>query len=370
MNNQALIAVAGSGKTETIVQRYKDQPEGTLFVTFTQNGQEELKQRLLKENPGAEFEVIGWFKFLADHFLKPFLCDVFPTRVYNGMRLNDPTVKFGRGEGYYFNDSGEITSDRMALLSRKICDEDDREPIKRLERIFRTIVFDEVQDLAGNDLEILQMLLESRIEVFMVGDIRQTVFETTVSDRKNSQYGKLNKLKWFEEMQDLGSLRLEFDLTNRRCHEDIVRLSNALFPPELGFEDAVSGQDETNDGHVGIFRIEESQIPDYCRAISPRGLRYNVTTGKEWNDKLSFNNFGDCKGLTFDHVLIFPTAGMRKFLADGTILKSHATVSKFYVAVTRARHSVCFVLPKKWERGDTAPVQIIRWSNEGTSGAS
>ncbi|WP_257161521.1 UvrD-helicase domain-containing protein [Corynebacterium cystitidis] len=369
MKNQALIAVAGSGKTETIVQRYKGQAEGTLFVTFTQNGQDELKQRLLKENPGEEYEVVGWFKFLADHFLKPFLYDVFPARVYNGMRLNNQTVKFKGGEEYYFNQSGEIMSDRMALLSRKVCDANGREPISRLERIFRTIVFDEVQDLAGNDLEILQMLLESRLEVFMVGDIRQTVFETTTSDRKNPQYGKLNKLKWFEEKQSRGLLELEFDLTNRRCNEDIVRLSNALFPPELGFEDAVSGQDETNEGHVGIFRIEESQIPDYCRSIFPRGLRYSVTTGKKWNDKLSFNNFGDCKGLSFDHVLIFPTADMKKFLADGTFLKSHATISKFYVAVTRARHSVCFVLPKKWECGDMAPVPIRRWPSDSTSGA-
>lgn len=336
-------------------------------MTFTQNGQDELKQRLRSANFGEEFEVIGWYKFLADHFLKPFLYDVFSSRVYKGMRLNDQSVKRGKGEGYYFNVFGEITSERMALLSRKICEANGREPIARLERIFERIIFDEVQDLAGNDLEILQMLLESRLELFMVGDIRQTVFETTSSDKKNAKYSKLDKLKWFKKMEKQGLLELNFDQINRRCHDDIVQLSNALFPPDLEFEDAIGGQEASAETHAGIFRIDEAQIPDYCRAVSPHGLRYNVTTAKKWTGQLPFNNFGDCKGLSFNHVLIFPTGNMKKFLADGTCLESDATTAKFYVAVTRARHSVCFVLPKKWESEDTAPIVLQRWGIAGSN---
>jgi len=53
---------------------------------------------------------------------------------------------------------------------------------------------------------------------------------------------------------------------------------------------------------------------------------------------------GASKGSTYDRVLIFPTKPMITYykIRDFNVLKEHA---KFYVAVTRARYSVTFVLP-------------------------
>ena len=53
-------------------------------------------------------------------------------------------------------------------------------------------------------------------------------------------------------------------------------------------------------------------------------------------------NIGVAKGSTFDRVLIFPTNPMRQFLdEDPSKLKAP---ERLYVAVTRARHSVAFVV--------------------------
>ena len=67
-----------------------------------------------------------------------------------------------------------------------------------------------------------------------------------------------------------------------------------------------------------------------------------------WNKRadtfgLPAMNIGVSKGSTFDRVLIVPTNPIRKYLADGdhTALRSREML---YVAVTRARHSVAFVL--------------------------
>ncbi|BCB35104.1 hypothetical protein KaCgl_30780 [Corynebacterium glutamicum] len=106
--------------------------------------------------------------------------------------------------------------------------------------IYDQIIIDEVQDLAANDLVILEYLLESSISLFMVGDMRQTVFETSTSDRKYPQFRKAAKIGWFELMRDKGRLELKFDSVNRRCHEDIVRVSNFVFSPDYNFPEATS----------------------------------------------------------------------------------------------------------------------------------
>ena len=50
--------------------------------------------------------------------------------------------------------------------------------IRRLEGIYDEILIDEVQDLSAYDWDILDALLISSIEIWMVGDIRQAVLAT------------------------------------------------------------------------------------------------------------------------------------------------------------------------------------------------
>jgi superfamily I DNA/RNA helicase len=55
-------------------------------------------------------------------------------------------------------------------------------------------------------------------------------------------------------------------------------------------------------------------------------------------------NFGEAKGRGFDHVVILPTEPMRKWRAvPGSKLVSQCR-ARFYVAMTRARHSVVIAM--------------------------
>ena len=49
------------------------------------------------------------------------------------------------------------------------------------------------------------------------------------------------------------------------------------------------------------------------------------------------------KGKTFDRVMVFPTNPMKAYLKSKD-LTAAGDLSKFYVAVTRARYSVAFVI--------------------------
>jgi len=68
-------------------------------------------------------------------------------------------------------------------------------------------------------------------------------------------------------------------------------------------------------------------------------LKYDKTT--QMDSYPSFN-FGQCKGLTFNRVLIYPNNPLRDFIG-GKPLKSP---QKYYVAVTRPKYSLAIVFNK------------------------
>ena len=64
-------------------------------------------------------------------------------------------------------------------------------------------------------------------------------------------------------------------------------------------------------------------------------------------------NFGDAKGLEFDRVLIIPHGPIKKYLKSGDVNNVKGSLSKFYVAVTRARYSVAFLYDEECSVGCT-----------------
>jgi ATP-dependent exoDNAse (exonuclease V) alpha subunit len=77
-------------------------------------------------------------------------------------------------------------------------------------------------------------------------------------------------------------------------------------------------------------------------------LRNNATTSID--EDFSYCNFGKSKGKTVDRVLIYPTKGICEWLADSQKPLNEETRAKLYVAITRARYSVAFVVPDKYAR--------------------
>jgi hypothetical protein len=69
-------------------------------------------------------------------------------------------------------------------------------------------------------------------------------------------------------------------------------------------------------------------------------MRYRIDTNTLGYPAI---NFGIAKGRTYDRVLIFPTANMKKYLKTKDVGDA-GDIAKFYVAVTRAKYSVAFVV--------------------------
>ena len=71
-------------------------------------------------------------------------------------------------------------------------------------------------------------------------------------------------------------------------------------------------------------------------------------------------NFGISKGLTFDRVLIRPTEKIMDFLKYGSIPEK--AKEKLYIAITRARYSVGFIVPNEVDLDSFYNKKIIEWS--------
>uniref|UniRef100_UPI0013E3D325 UvrD-helicase domain-containing protein n=1 Tax=Salinivibrio socompensis TaxID=1510206 RepID=UPI0013E3D325 len=104
--------------------------------------------------------------------------------------------------------------------------------ISRVSRLFKHIYIDEVQDLAGYDLDIIKLLLKSDSLVTLVGDPRQVTYLTHHS-KKYGKYADGNIKKFVEN--ELGKrISCEIDTTtlaaSHRNNQKICDYSGKLYP--------------------------------------------------------------------------------------------------------------------------------------------
>ncbi|MDR2409365.1 MAG: UvrD-helicase domain-containing protein [Bacteroidales bacterium] len=155
-------------------------------------------------------------------------------------------------EKHYFTRDLRIYSDKISKFVYRCNEKTSGVVIDRISRIYKNIYIDEVQDLAGYDLELLNLLFETESEIVFVGDPRQGTYSTN-SASKNSQYRK-SKIIYFPQDKKINIDRDENSLlVNYRSNKAICDLSNKPFPD---FMQTSSGNNERT-GHDGIFFIKE-----------------------------------------------------------------------------------------------------------------
>lgn len=343
MGNQLTLAVAGSRKTQGIVEHCASLPgeRSVLVLTFTQANQAELRGRL-KQYAGDHhnIEVMGWFTFLLSHFAKPFLPFKFPGRRILGFNFEGRPYIKASGLSRFLDANGAAYACELGRLAHELVANSKGSLLRRLECIYDEILIDEVQDFSSHDWEIVDVLLRSSIDIRMVGDIRQSVLATNPRSKKNTKYSYANAITWFREREAEGLLEIKDSVITWRCHPHIAAFSDAIFDPSWKFPATQSKNDNVTH-HDGVHLVASKYVDEYVSLYQPQCLRHSVASGKKFN--LDFLNFKVAKGMTYERVLIVPTAPIAKFIASGTYLEA-TPASSFYVAVTRAKQSVAIVL--------------------------
>lgn len=357
-NHKLIIAAAGSGKTTFLVeQALNTPPQKTLITTYTQANEAEIRKRIISVNKCVPQNIViqTWFSFLLQHGVKPFQGHLFDKKI-NGLILVNSlsAVKFKTKTGipicykedtefenHYFTKSLKIYSDKLSKFVVKCNEKSEGAVIDRISRLYSNIFIDEVQDLAGYDLEFLKSMFLSKSNLFLVGDPRQVTY-LTHNERKYGKYAN-GLIKDFiqTECKKIPFIIDENTLnSSHRSNKQICVFSSKLYPifPACG-----STQNKITN-HDGIYLVRPDDVQKYLEDYQPTQLRLNIET-KNISKDLPVYNFGESKGLSFDRVIIYPTADMGKWLSNNNHPLADKTRAQFYVALTRARYSVAIIYP-------------------------
>lgn len=350
MNNKLIIACAGSGKTTFLVKDALKQKTNVLITTFTEANEVEIKKKIIQLNKAipSNITVQTWFSFLIQHGAKPYQGSFFDEKIRGFNLVSQSSVPFipeSQIKKHFFTDDNKIFSDKVSKFVIRCNQNSNGNVIKRLSRIYQNIYIDEVQDLAGWDLDVLKLLFESRSTILLVGDPRQVTY-LTHPDKKYSQYKK-GKLEDFilKECKDLNCEIDKITLNaSHRNNADICSFSSLLYPQYPKSTPCECPECRSFiTSHSGIFLIKKTEIESYIQFYSPTILKYKEAREDQWN-------FGKSKGLGFPRVLIYPTKDFEKFLRTGALIKivkgeekDAFDIAKFYVALTRAYYSVAVI---------------------------
>jgi DNA helicase-2/ATP-dependent DNA helicase PcrA len=340
--NRLTLAVAGGRKTQSIVDGCRAAPKGRqiLVLTYTRNNQRELVSRLARYRPlEAHVEVQGWFSFLLGHWVRPYLPTRWPGQHLRGLNFDGDPGRFATGESRFLDGEGKAYRLHLAQLALETHQASSGAVLDRLSRIYHEVHIDEIQDLNGYDLEVLAELMASRVDLNLVGDVRQALMQTNIRDPKNKQYKGTSIKRWFDEHERRENLEISHKAMTWRSNQLIADFADSIFDDSWGFSQTVSRNTDVT-GHDGLFGVSPAHVNEYVARYSPLCLRYSAASAKALD--LPFMNIRIAKGLSRDRVLIGPTAGMIDFLRMGKNLGEIPSCS-LYVAVTRARFSVAFV---------------------------
>lgn len=354
--NKLIIAAAGSGKTSYLIDEALNIDEKVLITTFTNANEAEIRKKII-EKCGfipKNINIQTWFTFLLQHGVRPFQGSMNIPETINGICMKYRRTESKNSDGrsyfipksdikkYYLSKDMKIYSDK---LSSFVFEENKRtkgKVINRIENIYRNIFIDEVQDMAGYDLEIINLLINSNVNLIMVGDPRQVTYHTHY-EQKNKKYynGKIENYIKDNSLQCI--IDTETLKDSYRNINDICKIASELYP------DMQCTQSKQNKSveHQGVYFVLKKDILDYLEKYKPVQLRYNKRVNI--NEYYGFRNMGESKGLSFDRVLIYPTKKMLEWFYDSKIDLPEETRAKLYVALTRARFSVGIVIEEEKE---------------------
>lgn len=372
-NNTLMIAAAGSGKTTFLAEKALAVAlETVLITTYTESNEQEIREKIVKKMGyiPSNITIQTWFSFLLQHGVRPYqsvMEDSLHEKSIGFYLINEPSAKKLDANGkpiinqysgqpicwaeddnflrHYFTSSLKLYSDKASKFIITCDRRAGGAIVDRVSRIYAHFFIDEVQDLAGYDLEIIKLLCKSDSSVLLVGDPRQVTYQTHHA-RKYPKYTDGN-IKAFLE-NELGKKVIckvdEDTLKESHRNSELVCEYSARLYPDFSVPSAckceVCRRDESD--HEGVYLVRKKDVDHYLAKYKPIQLRWNVSV--KCNENYPVRNMGESKGATMSRVLIYPTEPMGSWIRDNNAeLKAEAR-AKFYVALTRAKHSSAIVM--------------------------
>jgi DNA helicase-2/ATP-dependent DNA helicase PcrA len=365
LTKELFVACAGAGKTTKIVKaaiELTNNGSKVLIITYTRSNQNELANKFAELGGLRKdlFVVKGWYSFILEDVVRPYQRCIFPNRITSiNFNSSNPhkNGKFqlpGRSEKvenkynskHFFDSRNHAHTEFISKLACYVITESKVDIGKRISSIYKRVYLDETQDFAGWDFTLLKKIIKAKeLELHAVGDFRQTIYHTSSNPKKPSTND--DKLAEY--------IKMGFTVNHLsdcwRSIEQICEFADTVHKGEnyAPTVSKVNPPEEIN--HKGIFYLSKENIDAYVKLYKPMILRHGALSGKYLEQYENLQTFGASKGQTTKHVLILPTEPILKFLKGlaNPFEKSSTATSqnKLYVAITRARFSVAFIVDDK-----------------------
>lgn len=336
MDKRVILAVAGSGKSKTIIDRVHDDSKILIF-TYTELNTAQLKQRIIKKLGYIPegVRVYTYFSFIYSFCFRP-LCG-YELKTRGIVFPKEPVSRFIKKNTrkHYIDNNNRIYAHRIAklLIEFKVMPE----IISRIERYFDLICIDEVQDFSSNDFNLLCELSKTQIEIMLVGDFYQHTYDTSKdgTTRRNLHNSLDNYRRSFI---NAGYLIDESSLSkSHRCSPTICRfVSNKLhINIESHRTDEVDIKFIDHEDEIESIFLDESIV----KLFYQNSKKYSGNT----------QNWGKVKGVDcYDDVCVVLNIKTYKAYLKSELHKLEpATLNKLYVACTRAKQNLYFIDEKK-----------------------
>ncbi|AKH21864.1 AAA family ATPase [Sedimenticola thiotaurini] len=337
MDKRVVFAVAGSGKTSSIIDRVEEDSR-CLIVTYTDNNTKHLRNRIIQKlgKIPAGVRIYSYFTFLYSFCYRPLYGYEVKTK---GINFNYPLPINSQRSAkntriHYFDKNDRLFASRIA----KLLIEFDVVPevIERIETFFDLVCIDEVQDFAANDFNFICALANVNVEMLLVGDFYQHTFDTS---RDGNTQKNLHSCfgKYCKKISNAGfAIDLESLSHSYRCSPSVC----SFVENELAIEIQSHRKDQ-----VEVRLVDNSQeVEDIYFNDSIVKLFYQKS-----NSYYGYNeNWGNTKGLDhFQDVCVVLNPTTFKAFESGQLAQLPPTTrNKLYVACTRAKGNLYFVSEK------------------------
>ena len=336
MGNKKLIhAVAGSGKTRFIVENIEPS-ERNLIITYTENNQKVLKQRLIRrfDKIPDNTHIFGVFEFLYSFCLVPYLN-------YRPKGINFNYEKKSKFDNNSIDKNGRIIHNQLshALLDgvlkyNKKTIEFNLSYLDRIDKFFDNIFVDECQDFESYDFDWMLSLSKLDATVYLLGDFYQKTYSTSLLGNKGKGiHSDINK--WFKKIDESG---FEVDKTSlsssHRCPYEICKFINE----NLGIN-ITSSRSTDCMGEIKLLENSDD-IDSVMRDETTMKLFYQKSSQYECISM----NWGESKGGEFNNVCVVLNKGTWERYKTNTLSNlAPSTKAKFYVACTRTLGKLWFI---------------------------
>lgn len=348
LEDKVYLAVAGAGKTTQIVENILATTikKRIAVISYANRAVASVTEKIREKNFGvipSKVDIFTWYSFLYHECVLPYQRIMFVTADIRGMSFeqeqkNTPQYNpFKKTDVRRYITFGDHLKAKETMDFVVECIKKGKNLIGRLSDIYEEIIIDEAQDLAHDDLDFIEYLVDSPIKISLVGDSRQATF-TTHNGARYKKYKGANIIDYFKELEKKKKITLVEWNDCKRSNNIICEFADRLFP---ALSKANSLMTKTT-GHDGVFLILEIDIPKYTSFLRNYEGEYEFL-GYDKNASKIYRtlNFGECKGLTFDRTILFANKPLLQFVSSFACEKNQA---KYYVGITRARYSVAIVV--------------------------